>query len=128
MRKEDNELLCRVGPDTPMGQVFRRFWTPIALASQVDRLDSDPARVRFCGENYVLFRDSEGRLGLLDELCPHRGASLALGRVEECGIRCLYHGWKFDVEGRLLICRTTRIPPTKRSFGRRHIHAAKAED
>ena len=102
MRKEENELLCRVGPETPMGQVFRRYWTPIALASQVERPDSDPVRVRFCGENYVLFRDTEGRLGLLDELCPHRGASLALGRVEECGIRCIYHGWKFDVEGRLL--------------------------
>jgi len=102
MKKADNELLCRVGPETPMGQVFRRYWTPIALASQVDRNDSDPVRVRYCGENYVLFRDTEGRLGLLDELCPHRGASLALGRVEECGIRCLYHGWKFDVEGHLL--------------------------
>lgn len=102
MRKEDNELLCRVGPETPMGQLFRRYWTPIALASQVGRPDSDPVRARFCGEDYVLFRDTEGRLGLLDELCPHRGASLALGRVEACGIRCLYHGWKFDVEGRLL--------------------------
>lgn len=102
MRKEDNELLCRLGPDTPMGQVFRRYWTPIALARQVDRADSDPVRVRFCGEDYVLFRDTDGRLGLLDELCPHRGASLALGRVEQCGIRCIYHGWKYDVEGRLL--------------------------
>jgi len=102
MRKEDNERLCRVGPDTPMGQVFRRYWTPIALASQIDRPDGDPVRVRFCGEDYVLFRDTEGRLGLLDELCPHRGVSLALGRVEDCGIRCLYHGWKFDVEGHLL--------------------------
>jgi phthalate 4,5-dioxygenase len=62
MKKEDNELLCRVGPETPMGQVFRRYWTPIALASQVDRADSDPVRVRFCGENYVLFRDTERRL------------------------------------------------------------------
>jgi len=102
MRNDENELLTRVGPETPMGQGFRRYWTPIALASQVDRPDSDPARVRFCGENYVLFRDTEGRLGLLDEQCPHRGASLALGRVEQCGIRCIYHGWKFDVEGRLL--------------------------
>jgi phenylpropionate dioxygenase-like ring-hydroxylating dioxygenase large terminal subunit len=102
MRKDENEMLTRVGPETPMGLVFRRYWTPIALASQVDRPDSDPVRVRFCGENYVLFRDTEGRLGLLDELCPHRGASLALGRVEQCGIRCIYHGWKFDVEGKLL--------------------------
>ncbi len=102
MRKEDNELLCRVGPGTAMGQLFRRYWTPIALASQVARPDGDPVRARFCGEDYVLFRDTNGRLGLMDELCPHRGASLALARVEGCGIRCLYHGWKFDVEGRLL--------------------------
>ncbi len=87
-----------------MGRLFRRYWTPIALASQVDRCDSDPVRARFGGEDYVLFRDTEGRLGLLDELCPHRGASLALGRVEACGIRCLYHGWKYDVEGRLVDC------------------------
>ncbi len=102
MRKEDNELLCRVGPATPMGRLFRRYWTPIALASQAVRPDGDPVRARFCGEDYVLFRDTSGRLGLMDERCPHRGASLALGRVEECGIRCLYHGWKFDVEGHLL--------------------------
>jgi phthalate 4,5-dioxygenase oxygenase subunit len=102
MRKEDNELLCRVGPETAMGQLFRRYWTPIALASQVERPDSDPVRAQYCGETYVLFRDTAGRLGLLDEHCPHRGTSLALGRVEDCGIRCLYHGWKFDVEGRLL--------------------------
>jgi phenylpropionate dioxygenase-like ring-hydroxylating dioxygenase large terminal subunit len=102
MRREDNEMITRVGPDTPMGRVMRRYWTPIALASQVEKRDSDPVRARFCGEDYVLFRDTNGRLGLMDELCPHRGASLALGRVEDCGIRCLYHGWKYDVDGRLL--------------------------
>ena len=102
MRKQDNELLCRVGRDTPMGQVFRRYWTPIALAKQLEKPDGDPIRARFAGENFVLFRDSKSRLGLLDEHCPHRGASLALGRVEDCGIRCLYHGWKFDVDGNLL--------------------------
>jgi len=102
MRKADNEMITRVGPDTPMGAVFRRYWTPIALASQVETPDGAPVRARYCGEDYVIFCDTKGRLGLMDELCPHRGASLALGRVEECGIRCLYHGWKFDVEGRLL--------------------------
>ena len=102
MRKEENELLVRVGPETAMGQVFRRYWTPIADALQLDKPDSDPLRVRFCGENYVAFRDTDGKLGLLDELCPHRGASLALGRVEACGIRCLYHGWKFAADGSLL--------------------------
>ncbi len=102
MRKDENELICRVGPDTAMGKVFRSYWSPIADARQLAERDSDPLRVRFCGENYVAFRDSDGKLGLLDELCPHRGASLALGRVEECGIRCLYHGWKYGVDGSLL--------------------------
>ena len=78
MRKEDNELLVRVGPGTAMGQVFRSYWSPIADAKQLADKDSDPLRVRFCGEDYVAFRDSDGKLGLLDELCPHRGASLAL--------------------------------------------------
>jgi phthalate 4,5-dioxygenase len=104
MRREENETLCRVGPGTPMGAVFRAFWTPIALSSQVAHHDSDPVRARFCGEDYVLFRDTAGTLGLLDEFCPHRTASLALGRVEQGGIRCLYHGWKFDTSGRLLDC------------------------
>ncbi len=102
MRKEDNELLVRVGPGTAMGKVFRSYWTPIADAKQLRGNDCDPLRVRFCGEDYVAFRDTDGKLGLLDELCPHRGASLALGRVEECGIRCLYHGWKFATDGTLL--------------------------
>lgn len=102
MRREDNELICRVGAGTPMGEVFRRYWTPIAIAKQVLENDGAPVRARFCGESYVLFRDSDGRLGLLDELCSHRGASLVLGRNEECGIRCLYHGWKYDVDGNLL--------------------------
>ena len=102
MRREDNELICSVGPGTPMGEVFRRYWTPIAVARQVAEVDGAPVRARFAGEAYVLFRDTDGRLGLLDELCPHRGASLVLGRNEECGIRCLYHGWKYDVDGNLL--------------------------
>ena len=102
MLKEDNDMICRIGPGTPMGGVFRRYWTPIALATQVAAPDGAPARVQFAGESYVLFRDSDGRLGLLDELCAHRGASLVLGRNEECGLRCLYHGWKYDVEGNVL--------------------------
>ncbi len=102
MLKEDNETLCRVGPETPMGQVFRRYWTPIAVAERLSEPDGDPQRVAFCGERFVLFRDSDGKLGLLDELCAHRGASLALGRNEGCGIRCLYHGWKFAHDGALM--------------------------
>ncbi|NBS48851.1 MAG: (2Fe-2S)-binding protein, partial [Betaproteobacteria bacterium] len=94
-----NDLLCRVGPDTPMGRVFRRFWNPICMSDQVPAPDGDPLRLEILGEWVVLFRDSSGRLGLLPEACMHRGVSLALGRVEGDGIRCLYHGWKFAVDG-----------------------------
>jgi phenylpropionate dioxygenase-like ring-hydroxylating dioxygenase large terminal subunit len=98
----DNELLCRVGPGTAMGAVFRRFWTPICLADQLAAPDGDPLRLEVFGEQLVAFRDTEGRLGLLDEGCPHRGVSLALGRNEEGGLRCLLHGWKFAVDGTIL--------------------------
>lgn len=98
----DNETLCRVGRGTPMGEVFRRFWNPVCLSSQLPAPDCAPLRVEILGERLVAFRDSAGRIGLLDEGCPHRGASLALGRVEHGGIRCLFHGWKFDVEGATL--------------------------
>ena len=101
MRYDDNEMLCRVGPGTPMGKVFRCYWNPVALSKQLSDPDGDPVRVRFCGENFVAFRDSDGTLGLLDEYCPHRGTSLALGRNENNGLRCIYHGWKFDAAGQL---------------------------
>lgn len=101
LSREDNELVCRIGPRTPMGDVFRRYWVPACLSSQLPKNDSDPLRLRLLGESLVAFRDSNGAVGLLDELCPHRRASLALGRVEDCGIRCLYHGWKFGVDGRV---------------------------
>ncbi len=96
---EENELLCRVEGDAPMGGIFRQHWMPACLVEEVAEPDCDPVRVRILGENLVCFRDSDGRLGLIDEQCPHRRASLALGRNEECGLRCLYHGWKFDVDG-----------------------------
>jgi phthalate 4,5-dioxygenase len=96
---EENETLCRVGPKTKMGQVMRRYWHPIAASEQLPHPDCDPLRVTLLGERLVAFRDSEGKVGALDELCMHRGASLALGRVENGGIRCLYHGWKFGVDG-----------------------------
>jgi phthalate 4,5-dioxygenase oxygenase subunit len=99
LTREENELICRVGPGTPMGETMRRYWQPACASSQVAEPDSDPLRVRLLGENFVAFRDSNGEVGFLDELCMHRGASLALGRVEDCGIRCLYHGWKFAVDG-----------------------------
>ena len=99
---EENEVLCRVGPGTPMGKVLRRFWTPAFQLGDLPAPDCPPIRVAVLGENFVAFRDTNGRLGVLDELCCHRGASLTLGRVEECGIRCLYHGWKYAVDGTIL--------------------------
>ncbi len=99
LSREENQLLTRVGPGTPMGNTLRRYWVPALLASEIPTPDAAPARVRLLGEDLVAFRDSHGRIGLLDELCPHRLASLYFGRNEECGLRCVYHGWKFDVEG-----------------------------
>ncbi|MBN3785545.1 Rieske 2Fe-2S domain-containing protein [Burkholderia sp. Ac-20353] len=96
---EDNDLLCRVGPGTPGGTLMRRFWHPVCTSAQLSQPDCTPLRVRLLGEDYVAFRDSQGQVGFLEELCMHRGASLALGRVEEGGIRCLYHGWKFSAFG-----------------------------
>lgn len=102
LNRNDNALICRVGPGTPMGTMMRRYWHPVCTSEQLPAPDAPPLRVRLLGEDFVAFRDTQGRAGLLDELCMHRGASLALGRVEEGGIRCLFHGWKFDVAGTLL--------------------------
>ena len=96
----ENELITRTGPGTPMGELFRRYWQPILLASEAPEADGAPLRVRVMSEDLVLFRDSDGRLGLIQERCPHRGTSLFYGLNDKCGIRCIYHGWKFDVEGR----------------------------
>jgi phenylpropionate dioxygenase-like ring-hydroxylating dioxygenase large terminal subunit len=96
------KLLMEVGPGTPMNESMKRFWLPLALSADVPEPDGDPMRVRALGEDYVLFRDTAGRLGLLDELCTHRSASLCLGRNEEGGLRCIYHGWKFAVDGAVL--------------------------
>jgi phthalate 4,5-dioxygenase oxygenase subunit len=102
LSREDNELLCRVEGDAPMGRLMRSHWIPACLSEEVVERDGTPVRVRLLGEELVAFRDSEGRLGVVDEHCPHRRASLALGRNEECGLRCLYHGWKIDVEGNVV--------------------------
>jgi phthalate 4,5-dioxygenase oxygenase subunit len=97
---EENALLCRIEGDAPMGRMVRRYWIPAALSEEVEP-DGAPRRVRLMGEDLIVFRDSNGKPGLLEELCPHRGASLLLARNEECGLRCLYHGWKFDVNGKV---------------------------
>ena len=102
MTSEDNDLLCRVEGDAPMGQIMRRHWMPACLIEEVAEPDCAPLKIRLLGEDLVAFRDSDGRLGIIDEFCPHRRVSLAFGRNEECGLRCLYHGWKMDVEGNVL--------------------------
>ena len=97
-----NETLVRVGPGTDMGNLMRRYWHPVATSAQLPGPDCKPLRTQLLGERFVVFRDSDRKVGMLDELCMHRGASLAIGRVEEGGIRCLYHGWKFAVDGTIL--------------------------
>src|SRR5260370_3381938 len=100
MKQEDNELLTRTAPGTGMGELFRRYWVPALLADDLPGTDCAPVRVRLLGEDLVAFRDTSDRIALIDQQCPHRGASLFFGRNEEGGLRCVYHGWKFDVEGR----------------------------
>ena len=98
----DNELLTRTGAGTPMGDLFRRFWAPVLIATELPEPDCPPVRVGVLGEELVAFRDTTGAVGLIEGRCPHRGAGLYWGRNEECGLRCIYHGWKFDVNGNCL--------------------------
>ena len=102
LTREQNELLCRVEGAAPMGGVMRRHWLPVCMSEEVTERDGPPVRSRLLGEDLVVFRDTQGNLGVLGEYCLHRRASLAFGRNEECGLRCLYHGWKFDVEGNVV--------------------------
>jgi len=99
LSQQENELLTRVGPGTPMGDLLRQYWVPALLARELPAADGDPLRVRMLGEDLVAFRDSRGRVGVVQNNCPHRGASLFFGRNEEGGLRCVYHGWKFDADG-----------------------------
>jgi phenylpropionate dioxygenase-like ring-hydroxylating dioxygenase large terminal subunit len=99
LSREDNELVTRVGPGTPMGNLMREYWLPAMLASELPAPDSDPLRVMLLGEKLIAFRDTTGTVGLIQNHCPHRGASLFFGRNEEAGLRCVYHGWKFAVDG-----------------------------
>ncbi|MBV8083581.1 MAG: aromatic ring-hydroxylating dioxygenase subunit alpha [Chloroflexi bacterium] len=102
LSKEHNDLLTHTGPGTPGGDLMRRYWLPALLSEELPEPDCAPVRVKLLSEDLVAFRDSEGRVGILDEFCPHRRASLWLGRNEESGLRCVYHGWKFDVHGACL--------------------------
>jgi phthalate 4,5-dioxygenase oxygenase subunit len=99
LSREQNELVTRTGPGTLMGDLFRCYWLPVLLSQELAENDGPPARVKALSERLIAFRDTEGRVGLIDEFCAHRGPSLWFGRNEDCGLRCPYHGWKFDVNG-----------------------------
>jgi phthalate 4,5-dioxygenase oxygenase subunit len=100
--REEHQQLSQVGRGTPMGDLLRRYWMPALLSEELPEQDGPPVRVRLLGENLIAFRDSSGKVGLVGEYCPHRGASLFLGRNEEGGLRCSYHGWKYDTAGNIL--------------------------
>lgn len=102
LKKEQNDLLTQTGPGTPMGEVFRRYWLPALLAEELPEPDCAPVRLKLLSESMLAFRDTEGKLGVIDEFCAHRGVSLWFGRNEEGGIRCPYHGWKYDVTGQCI--------------------------
>ncbi len=99
LRKEVNDLLTQTGPGTAMGDLFRRYWMPALLAEELPENDCPPVRVKLLSERMIAFRDSDGNYGLMDEFCAHRGVSLWFGRNEEGGLRCPYHGWKYDYTG-----------------------------
>ncbi|NQV56345.1 MAG: Rieske 2Fe-2S domain-containing protein [Rhodospirillales bacterium] len=99
LSRENNERITRVGAGTPMGETLRRYWMPALLSWELPENDCPPVRVRLLGEDLVAFRATDGRIGMVEEYCPHRLASLWFGRNEENGLRCVYHGWKFDVDG-----------------------------
>src|SRR2546430_636604 len=100
LRKEQNDLLTLTGPGTPMGRMFRSYWIPALLSEELPENDCPPVRVKLLSERLLAFRDTQGRCGLIDEFCAHRGVSLWFGRNEECGLRCCYHGWKYEGPGK----------------------------
>ena len=121
LAKQENEILTRIGPGSPMGELMGRYWIPALLSEEIPKPDCPPVQVRLLGEKLVAFRDSQGKIGLLGELCAHRGTSLFYGRNEDGGLRCIYHGWKYDVEGRVL---ETPAEPPESDFKRKIQHKA----
>src|SRR5436190_22841386 len=101
LTREENDLITRTGPGTPCGDMIRRYWQPAALSEEIP-IDGAPLPVRLLGEDVVLFRDDSGKPGLIGLHCAHRGADLSYGRLEDGGLRCIYHGWLYDLEGRCL--------------------------
>src|SRR6059058_52858 len=116
LRKEQNDLLTQTGPGTPAGRLFRSYWIPALLAEELPENDCPPVRVKLLSERLIAFRDTKGRYGLMDEFCAHRGVSLWFGRVEEGGLRCAYHGWKYDVTGQ---CVEVPSEPENSNFSRK---------
>jgi phthalate 4,5-dioxygenase len=115
LSREENELLCRVGPGTPMGNLIRRYWFPAMVSSDLPEPGGPPKALRLLGEDLVIFREDNGRIGLLDARCPHRGARLTLARNEGCGLRCIYHGWMMNADGAVV---DTPAEPEISRFGR----------
>jgi len=101
LTQAQNDLLTQTGPGTPCGRLLRSYWQPIATAEEMP-IAADPMPIRIMSEDLVLFRDDKDRLGLIGQFCPHRGTDLSYGRVEDGGLRCLYHGWLFDIQGKCL--------------------------
>jgi len=122
---QDSEILTRVGPGTPMGNLMRHYWLP-ALKSSELKPDGDPVRFLLLGEKLIAFRDTAGRVGVMDHRCPHRCASLFLGRNEQGGIRCVYHGWKYDVTGQCVD--QPNLPPSKVFANKVHAKAYRADE
>src|SRR5881398_637585 len=121
LSREDNELLCKVGPGTPTGALLRQYWIPALMSSELPERDGAPVRVRLLGENLIAFRVTSGKIGLIQNHCPHRGASLFFGRNEEEGLRCVYHGWKYDVTG---ACVDMPSEPAESNFKEKIHHLA----
>jgi nitrite reductase/ring-hydroxylating ferredoxin subunit len=113
LSKADTEYLCRIGPGTPMGNLFRQYWLPAIRSDELPEPDCPPLRVKLLGEELIGYRSTSGEVGLMQNACPHRGASLFFGRNEEDGLRCVYHGWKFDVSG---ACVDMPSEPTESNF------------
>ncbi len=125
LSRQDIDLLCRVGPGTPMGSLMRQYWLPLVYSWELEP-DGEPKRVRALGENLIAFRDSDGKPGFMADACPHRGASMFFGRNEERGLRCVYHGWKFDVDG---VCTDMPNEPAESNFKHKiHIQTYHAAD
>ena len=119
LSQQDNEYLCRIGPGTPMGNMFRQYWIPAIRSDELPSPDCPPVRIKLLGEELIGYRTTSGKTGLMQNACPHRGASMFFGRNEEEGLRCVYHGWKFDVAGN---CVDMPSEPAESNF-RNKVHA-----